>query len=189
MSWQELKGWSEDILMWHWEKLARELPQGARYVEVGVLFGRSIACLGTLRPDIDLWAIDMWAETVDASPGACYEEIGKEYHTTWEAFLGLMRRHAPDVLDRLHVIRAPSTSVTVPLADVVFIDADHTEDAVRADINHWRERVKDGGVLAGHDFQPDYPGVQKAVREILGEPVMGPGDWSSVWTCRNWSLR
>jgi hypothetical protein len=75
------------------------------------------------------------------------------------------------------------------MADCVFIDAAHDEVNVRADIDHWRERVKRGGILAGHDFQDGYPGVQAAVRAKLGEPEMGPGDWTSVWQFRNWTLR
>ena len=181
MSWESIPGWSSDIEVLHREKLAKELPQGAMYVEVGVLFGRSIACLGSLRPDLDLWAVDSWLETVDASPGAPFEEIGKQYKTTWEAFNGLMRAHAPEVMDRLHVIRANSTDVCLPEADIVFIDAAHDEENVRADIDHWIEGLKKGGLLSGHDLQSDYPGVQAAVESFFPKWNKGPGEWSSVW--------
>lgn len=189
MTWEQIPGWSSDIEVFHAEYLAKQLPQGARYVEVGVLFGRSVACLAHHRPDVEIWAIDTWAETVEASPGACFEEVGKRWPTTWQAFNGLMREHAPEVLDRLHVVRGASCDVTVPMADCVFIDACHEEGPVRADIDHWRQLVKPGGILAGHDFQDGYPGVQAAVRSKLGEPEMGPGDWTSVWVVKNWTMR
>ena len=121
-------------------------------------------------------------------PGAPFEAVAAKYPTTWRAFLGLMGEHAPDVLDRLHVVRAASCDVTVPCADVVFIDAAHDEANVRADIDHWRTMVKPGGWLRGHDYQDAYPGVQAAVRAKLRDPEMGPGDWSSVWIVRQWSL-
>ena len=47
--------------------------------------------------------------------------------------------------------------------DFVFIDADHTYEAVLNDIHHWFPKVKRGGHMGGHDYFND-PGVQKAVR-------------------------
>jgi predicted O-methyltransferase YrrM len=51
--------------------------------------------------------------------------------------------------------------------DVVFIDATHTYPAVKQDIQLWLPKVKKGGILAGHDFEPAHPGVVKAVDELL----------------------
>ncbi len=188
MTWESIPGWSDDICCFHAEYLAKQLPKGARYVEVGVLFGRSIAYLGSLRSDLELWAVDTWAETVLDSPGAPFEAVSAKYPTTWQAFLGLMREHAPNVLDRMHVVRGASCDVTLPMADCVFIDAAHDEANVRADIEHWRTMVKPGGILSGHDWQDGYPGVQAAVRAKVGDPEIGPGDWSSVWYVKNWSM-
>jgi cephalosporin hydroxylase len=78
------------------------------------------------------------------------------------------------------------------MADVVFLDADHEYDGIKADIAHWGPMVKRGGILAGHDYLlPNHPGVVQAVDEAFGPPphTMGPGDWTSVWVVRNWSLR
>jgi predicted O-methyltransferase YrrM len=56
--------------------------------------------------------------------------------------------------------------------DFVFIDASHEYEDVRDDILSWLPKVKEGGVIAGHDYYPyDYnyfQGVKKAVNEILG---------------------
>jgi predicted O-methyltransferase YrrM len=49
--------------------------------------------------------------------------------------------------------------------DAVFIDADHSEEAVTRDIAAWLPKVKRGGVIAGHDV--DQFGVAKAVSKIL----------------------
>lgn len=53
--------------------------------------------------------------------------------------------------------------------DFVYIDADHTYEAVVADINDWKGKVKKGGYIAGHDFYMD--DVARAVRDCLGEPL------------------
>jgi predicted O-methyltransferase YrrM len=48
--------------------------------------------------------------------------------------------------------------------DLVFIDADHTFEAARRDIQVWRRRVRpNGGVMAGHDFSLFHPAVSLAV--------------------------
>lgn len=180
MTWSSIPGFSADIELYYAE-LAKSLPQGARVVEVGVLFGRSVSYLSSLRPDLDIWAVDTWEPGDREGDMAEYQA---HYGNTWAAFLGGMRDHAPDVLDRIHVVRARSTDVTLPLADVVFIDADHSYEAVLADIHHWRRGVKVGGIIAGHDYlEPNHPGVVQAVTEVFwGAHKMGPGEWTSVWT-------
>jgi SAM-dependent methyltransferase len=60
--------------------------------------------------------------------------------------------------------------------DVVYIDADHHYEAVKKDILHWLPKVKNGGVLCGHDYDLEAPqswpryGVRIAVNEIFGQP-------------------
>jgi predicted O-methyltransferase YrrM len=55
--------------------------------------------------------------------------------------------------------------------DFVFVDADHTYEGVRADIDAWLPKVRPGGWLMGHDFNPrDFPGVVQAVNEKFGKP-------------------
>lgn len=64
--------------------------------------------------------------------------------------------------------------------DLVFIDANHTYEAVSADIQAWLPIVRKGGVLAGHDYhcQGGHAGVKKAVDEYLKavRPLYG-GVW------------
>lgn len=54
--------------------------------------------------------------------------------------------------------------------DLVFIDAEHTYEAVKKDIEKWRCPLAIGGIICGHDYldfeQPGY-GVNKAVDEVF----------------------
>lgn len=75
--------------------------------------------------------------------------------------------------------------------DLIFIDAMHTYDEVKADIQRWLPRVRGGGVIAFHDYSPlatepdswerglGFPGVKKAVDEKFGVPKNNVG--SLVW--------
>lgn len=61
----------------------------------------------------------------------------------------------------------------------VFIDAGHDEDDVTTDINAWWPLIAPGGVMAGDDWSPMWPGVEAAVsafctREGLKAQVSGP---------------
>lgn len=53
--------------------------------------------------------------------------------------------------------------------DLVFLDAMHTYEDVRADIQRWYPRVRNGGIMAFHDYGHDhFPGVKQAVDERFG---------------------
>ncbi len=51
--------------------------------------------------------------------------------------------------------------------DFVFIDGDHSYDAVIKDIKAWLPKIKTGGILSGHDYE--IPSVKKACHDVLGE--------------------
>ena len=52
--------------------------------------------------------------------------------------------------------------------DFVYIDGEHTEEAVTKDMELYYPKVKVGGVFAGHDFEINRaPGVVKAVVEFF----------------------
>ena len=57
--------------------------------------------------------------------------------------------------------------------DFVFIDAKHTYDDLMADLKLWAPLVKEGGIVAGHDFgHESYPGIERCVRDwALGNTI------------------
>lgn len=70
------------------------------------------------------------------------------------------------------VVKIKTTSIDASFdfadgeVDVVYIDALHRYDAVKADITAWFPVVKNGGWLCGHDYDEQrFPGVVKAVNE------------------------
>lgn len=65
--------------------------------------------------------------------------------------------------------------------DFVFIDADHSYEAVRRDIDAWRSKVKPGGWFGGHDYNRKFFGVVRAVDFVFGAKnvITLPG---SIWS-------
>jgi hypothetical protein len=60
--------------------------------------------------------------------------------------------------------------------DMVFIDANHTYDAVKADIEAWLPKVRK--IICGHDYADGWPGVKQAVNEKFPQGVKTIG---SIW--------
>ncbi|MFN3167277.1 MAG: glycosyltransferase [Phycisphaeraceae bacterium] len=52
--------------------------------------------------------------------------------------------------------------------DFVYLDADHSETGLLADLSAWFCKVREGGIVAGHDLDhPDFPGVRRAVERFF----------------------
>ena len=84
--------------------------------------------------------------------------------------------------ERLELVRKFSYDVAqnVPDSslDFVFIDALHTYEGVKEDLQAWMPKIKKGGFLSGHDFGMD--GVNKAVKE-LGKNIIHYPRPADVW--------
>lgn len=69
--------------------------------------------------------------------------------------------------------------------DLVFIDGDHSYDAVMEDIENWIDKVREGGIICGHDFgNPYHPDVERAVRDYFRIHVDFVKDPTLVWYVR-----
>ena len=55
--------------------------------------------------------------------------------------------------------------------DLVFIDGAHSYENVKQDIALWLPKVRKGGILSGHDYSLEHPGVLKAVDEAFDKKI------------------
>jgi hypothetical protein len=153
---------------WLLLKLRRRGGTGA---EVGSWKGDSAARFVRWVKPQRLTLIDPWQHTEMAGcESAMYAGRGGQagmdciYETVLARFTDEIARGRV-VVRRETSLRAAADWADGPL-DFVYIDGDHTYDAVLADLKAWWPHVKPGGVLTGDDF--DRPGwwqngVTKAV--------------------------
>lgn len=84
--------------------------------------------------------------------------------------------------DRIMFLRMDSVKASETFSDnyldYVYIDGDHSEDAVRKDVLAWYPKVKVGGMLAGHDWCI----VGEYIRELLPGIIYEDGEIKSVNT-------
>ena len=82
--------------------------------------------------------------------------------------------------------------------DFVYIDANHSYEACKEDLELWWPKVKTGGVFAGHDylnaeFSQGVFGVKQAVREFAraeGQKIYQTSEkWPTWYIIKNRSLR
>jgi len=78
--------------------------------------------------------------------------------------------------DKVEIIRKCSVEAAPQFEDesldFAYIDADHSYEAVIDDINAWYPKVRERGVLCGHDYHPAWKGVIKATNELADK-----NDW------------
>jgi hypothetical protein len=208
MSYLDIAGWSSDIVgpKGFYSLVAQRIPKGGMFVEVGAFLGRSLAYMGEIRPDLDLWAVDPWG-TGSFVGETLLDGHDEDLHIIDErglfgAFLHLMQTYAPGVLARTHIVRAEYTKITHPPADCIFVDACHTFENGMADLAHAARNLKPGGLLCGHDYaytedgklstrfdpNPLYPGLARAIDQFAKEngkivrvPPSGEAGWTSCW--------
>lgn len=145
-------------------------PVGA---EVGVFTGQlSKRLLG--RDDLTLYMVDSWKEHDKESE---YTKSGDYHGQLSQTYQDNLYQYTKDVVsfagERAKVVRKDSLIAAADFEDesldFVFLDADHTYSAIKADLAAWMPKVKSGGWLGGHDYDhPNFPswGVKQAVDEM-----------------------
>lgn len=132
-------------------------------VEVGSWKGKSSSYMAVeianSNKNIKFYCVDTWKGSI--------EHANLDTSNLYEIFISNMK----PVEKYYTPIRKKSTEAALIFEDnsldFVFIDACHEYDCVNEDIKHWLPKVKNGGILAGHDISS--PPVAKAVFDNLNQ--------------------
>jgi uncharacterized Rossmann fold enzyme len=147
-------------------------------VEVGVFTGELSRRL-LKRDDLTLYMVDSWIAHDPESEYGKNDFHGKLSEMEQERYYQHTKLVTSFAGSRAKVIRKSSLEASSHFADqsldFVFLDADHSYESVKKDIEAWLPKIKSGGWISGHDYDniawPTW-GVKKAVDE-LGKPELG----------------
>lgn len=151
-----------------------------RVVEVGVFAGHFSKFLLEKFPKLQLIGIDPYIGSDDTFPGDFSQTLDPN----------VAYSNAQGIYDQFEGrgVLWPTTSAQavnqIPDGSIhlVFVDGCHFYSCVAEDLELWRPKIMQGGVLAGHDFSPQWPGVVRAVWEHRPrQRVFLAMDWMYWW--------
>jgi hypothetical protein len=152
-----------------------------RGAELGVRKGKTYLYLLEHCPGLSLVGVDLWEEQPE-NPGPCKflfnnrdwsHKRAEEYVREKAAAYGhrsiLFKGRTSEACEHI-----PDGSL-----DFVFIDADHATAAVLADIKNWRPKLRESGLMLGHDI--NWPEVRAAVEIMYPGYKVGPANcWLGI---------
>lgn len=153
--------------------IAEAGPGNSIFVEVGVWCGASAEYMARKikdsGKDIKFYCIDMWVQTPEMGhvEGDLYNVFTENLAHVRDYYIPLRSESS-----------AGANSFKDGSVDFCFIDAAHEYESVSRDIKAWLPKIKNGGVMAGHDLNI----VSKAVGDQLA-------NWQDIgencWRWRN----
>jgi predicted O-methyltransferase YrrM len=146
-------------------EMVEKFPNDSHFVEVGSWKGMSACYMAVeiinsnknIKFDcVDTWKYYDWF--TDISEGA--------FEGVYDVFL----KNIDPVKDTINIVRELSWEAPLKYddnsLDFIFIDASHDYESVKKDIISWLPKLKENGVMAGHDY--NHTPVLTAVTEVLG---------------------
>lgn len=141
-------------------------------VELGVRCGDFTEFLCKDNANLKMIAVDLW--------GA--HECIPETHDHILNFNICMKKFEP-FKDRILVIRKLTVEAAKVIldntVDFVFIDATHTRNALVEDIKAWLPKIKENGIICGHDYHPHWDDgkLKQCIDELFPKKI------TDEWTC------
>jgi predicted O-methyltransferase YrrM len=138
-------------------KSARDLASGSVIAEIGSYLGASACFLasGGWNRISKLYCIDTWEnDAMSEGPKKTFDAF-LQNTSVFKNIIAPLKGKSMDVVE---LVDGP--------VDLLFIDGDHSYEAVTADLKTYLPKVKGGGLLILHDWGWA-EGVQRAVRETI----------------------
>jgi hypothetical protein len=174
MTWEDVPGWFDfdDI----YAEAVAEARDGAHFVEVGTLFGKSTTAMAAMIRDSGK---KICFDAIDPNklhpPSFCKKpqrdvDVAAQFGGIRQAFEHYAA--ATGTRDFINVITWRDKEIVGDYAngslDFFFLDADHSYEGTKGSLLAWLPKMKPGAIFAGHDYTiEEWPGVKQAVDEVL----------------------
>jgi predicted O-methyltransferase YrrM len=159
----QIQGWLWPYQAYTLYAIASHLK--GKLVEVGSWKGKSssVFCFATEHKDVEIYCVDTWKgseEHKDLDTSNLLEEFKQNLNKF-------------NFLNRVNIQQGPSLEIVNlhkdESCDIIFIDAAHDYENVKADILAWYPKLKKNGIMIGHDYPDptasDFQELKKAVDE------------------------
>jgi len=136
------------------------MPENGIFVEVGVWKGQSLSyfIIDSINKNknIQIYAVDSFEGSAehfrDKEPSIMNKTLFTEFTNNMKT-----------LESRYKCLKMPSEEAYKIFADnsidILFLDAAHDYENVSKDLRNWYPKIKQGGILAGHDYSPGWPVV------------------------------
>lgn len=176
-------GWFTDQNIKEYRRLVEQVPDNGVICELGCGFGRSLCSVAdiVIRKKIKVVVVDTFEGT--ESEHWAGQNFRKEFEDNIKRF-GItdiiIKQATTDDISTPGAwgVFGDAKTAIIPNFDLLFIDADHSYQQVKKDIERWYPTVKKTGTIAGHDYSMNWPGVVLAVQEKFGKPKVVGDIWS-----------
>ena len=171
---ETIPGWSSKTKLEKLAQLAFNVKENGLIVEIGSFNGRSAYALGMNKKDsVTLLCVDIftpeWVSSVMVKdyPGTetCYGDTNQIH--SYERFCINVSEVNNLQTARMRLPYNDNFFKFIKEIDLLFIDATHTYDAVKADIDQWCQYLKSDGVVVFDDYFDAFPGCIRAVNEYV----------------------
>jgi hypothetical protein len=154
-------------------ELVKTLPDRSLIVEMGSYVGGSIVTLAAalLARGHTLWSAESFTGNLDNTVDGFPLPTLKKYVQNTKSNLPFLNINIAQLPGHFAASMFEDESI-----DFMFIDGDHSTEAVLRDIEMWLPKVKKGGILAGDDI--GWASVKQAVEQKFGSDYV---EKQSVW--------
>lgn len=143
----------------------RDLCGARNVVELGSYVGMSSYVIGSVCRE--LVCVDLWPASWEFLEDAQRVVYEGQAHQVGDLAVAWALNVRP-VRGRITALRLPTVEAAAHVddgwAEVLLVDADHSEAAVAADLAAWLPKVKPDGLVLLHDYASSWPGVAAAAK-------------------------
>lgn len=170
--------------------LAKQVPEDGIIVEVGSLMGKSAISLAeNVSNTVSIYCIDEFPKLMMPNQFKEFNPPLPEYKKIYnihEEFISntsqfknihMIKGSSPYCFDEDHFMN------TLDI-DLFFLDASHRNPNDWDNIEYFLPKIKNGGLIAGHDYSPSFPDVYANVKKLetlLSQRVTNYIN-SSIWS-------
>jgi predicted O-methyltransferase YrrM len=151
--------------------------------EVGAWRGRTTFALAQATPG-KVFSIDTWDDSAVGIPGWWTTLDSPEKYQQKNWLFHEFKKNLSQYIDKnVFAYRMDSVEAAHFFEknerkfDMIFIDAGHTYDQARNDIQAWLPLLVEGGIFCGHDYDDMNPGVMQAVNSFNRQFTLVDSIW------------